>query len=87
MKYKKEYKNKGFITDLLSNSLDILPSLIPGVMQQVRTVINQPEILPSLARTITKHVMGSTRNGDSRISSTGKEIFKPTVCTHTENIS
>ena len=82
MKYKKGYKNnpqKGFITDLLSNSLDILPSLIPGMMQQVRTVINQPEIIPSLARTITKHVMGSARKGDSRVSSAGKEIFKPTV--------
>jgi len=56
---------RGFLTDLLSNSLNI----IPGIMQQVKSVMNKPEILPSLARTITQHVMG----GGERSS-----LFRPT---------
>jgi len=58
---------RGFLTDLLSNSLNI----IPGIMQQVKSVMNKPEILPSLARTITQHVM--------RSSGSGRTLFRPTV--------
>ena len=61
---------RGFLTDLLSNSLNIIPAVIPGIMQQVKSVMNKPEILPSLARTITQHMMG----GGERSS-----LFRPTV--------
>ena len=67
-----DYSNnprRGFLTDLLSNSLKIIPSVIPGMIQQVKSVINQPEILPSLARTITQHVMGGGE----------RTLFRPTV--------
>ena len=78
---------KGFITDLLSNSLDILPSMIPKILQQVRGVMKQPELLPSLARTITRHIVGSNTGGDSRVYSRGKQSFRPTVGNNTKTIS
>jgi len=40
--------------------------------------MKQPELLPSLARTITKHIVGSNTEGNSRVYSRGKQSFRPT---------
>ena len=66
--------------DIISNSLGLIPSLIPEVLQQAKNVFNKPEILQSLVKILTKHVMGPRRKVDSKATLAGEDIFKPTVC-------
>ena len=57
----------------------LLPSL-ESVKKHVGTVMSRPEIIPTLAQTITKHVMGKqTRNSRKARLLEDDDVSKPTV--------
>ena len=57
----------------------LLPSL-ESVKNHVGTVMSRPEIIPSLAKTITKHVMGKQSKNSRKAGTTGlDDMSKPTV--------
>lgn len=57
----------------------LLPSL-ESVKNHVGTVMSRPEIIPSLAKTITKHVMGKQSKNSRKAGTTGlDDMSKPTT--------
>jgi len=66
-------------TEYQDIDFSLLPSL-DTVKKHVNNVMSQPEIIPSLAQTITKHVMGkqSTTSRKERLLP-DKDVSKPTI--------